>query len=163
MGTHIVSDLMLGYGAEASAFKKFQREANAQQQRDGDGGKREEKRDLRVASGSGSGNCAGGLSELCDVDCASFEQQMLFWQNVAVDKSEHIGVGDRRLAKDVCHEKALCDVGSSAKIALHHIDTSHTACAATATTFASAGPRVAPPCDDDNDNKRQQRQQTTHR
>ena len=34
MGTHIVSDLMLGYGAEASVFKKFQREAKAQQQRE---------------------------------------------------------------------------------------------------------------------------------
>ena len=72
MGTHTVSDLMLGSeGAEASVFK-FQRDARAQQQpRDGEEGKREEKRDLRVASGSGSGNCVGGFSELCDDDCAS--------------------------------------------------------------------------------------------
>ena len=33
---HIVDDLMLGYGAEGSVFKKFQREAKAQQQRDGE-------------------------------------------------------------------------------------------------------------------------------
>ena len=98
MGTHTVSDFMLGSdGAEASVFK-FHREAGAQQQRDGGGGKREEKIDLRVAPGSG--NCGGGFSELCDVACASFEQKMLFWQSVVVDKSEHIC--DRRSAKYVC-------------------------------------------------------------
>ena len=57
---------------------------------------------MRVASGSGSGKSVGGFSELCDVDCASVEQKMLFWQSDVVDKSEDSG--DRRSAKDVCHE-----------------------------------------------------------
>ena len=45
MGTHTVSDLMLGSeGAEASVSKKSQREARGQQQRDGEGG-REKRRE----------------------------------------------------------------------------------------------------------------------
>ena len=63
-----------------------------------------------------------------DVDCVSFEQKMLFWQSVVVDKSEHSG--DRRLAKDVCHEK--CNVMS---VHQHHVRPSDTS--ATATTTAT--------------------------
>ena len=65
-------------------------------ERDGDG--------ERGKGGSGSGN-VGGFSELCVIDTASFEQTMLFWQSVAVDRAGHSG--DRRSAEDVCHAK--CD------------------------------------------------------
>ena len=112
-GTHT----LMGKGCRVF-FKKFQREARAQEQRDGEGGKREKERDLRVASGSRNG--VGGFYELCDIDCASCEQKMLFWQSVVVDKSEHSG--DRRSAKDVCHEKCNCNVMS-----VHPSDTSATA------------------------------------
>ena len=46
MGTHIVSDLVLGSEvAEASVFTKFQREARAQQQREMEREEREKRRE----------------------------------------------------------------------------------------------------------------------
>ena len=66
---------MLGSeGAEANAFKVLREAHRAQEQRDGRGGKREEKE---------------SFSERCDVDTASVTQLLDFWKNVVVDK----GVG----------------------------------------------------------------------
>ena len=55
---------------------------------------------------------------------------MLLWQSVVVDKSEHSG--DRRSAKDVCHEKSMSV--SSTALNVHPSDTSATATATTTAT-----------------------------
>ena len=83
---------MLGSGAEANVSDVLRETQRAQQQRDGEGGKREEnERDLRVTSGSGND---GGFSEMCDIDTARFERKVLFWQSVAIDKSKHNVIGE---------------------------------------------------------------------
>ena len=99
----------MGPGAEAHVFKVLREAQRAQQQRYGEGGKREEKeKDLRVASGSetGSGN-DGGFSEMCDTDTASFEQKLLLLQSVAVDTSKHTVIGDCLL----CGVGVFCGCG----------------------------------------------------